>query len=901
MKKLFISIAILGSGCLTSSAWDSPTMGWSSWNAYGHRINEEIIKSQASAMAANGLRDAGYLYVNIDDGAFKGRNDEGNLVIHPTRFPNGMKTVVDHIHGLGMKAGTYSDAGYNTCASFHGGDVDGIGTGLYKHDTQDINFLFKDLGFDFIKVDFCGGDPPHNSEALDLDERERYTAISEAIKATGRTDIRYNLCRWAYPGTWANDIATSWRTTEDIYMAWESVRGIIAQNLYLSAYARHGGFNDMDMLEVGRGMTTEEDKTHFGMWCIMSSPLLIGCDVTSIDDKTLALLTNPELVALNQDLLALQAYVVSRNKGTYILVKDIETLNGKTRAVALYNPCDGAREMTLDFFDVNLSGNVKVRDLFERKDLGTFTDSFSTTVPAHGTRIYRLEADTRHERHLYEAETAWISAYQELENNQVVHSGIYEEQDGLSGGAKACWLGMREDNDLIWRDVYSAQGGEYELTLALISGADRYFTLEINGVAIKRINGNSGGWSQVSTITENVTLQPGLNTVRLYSSDDWMPDIDYMQIMPVGSLEVYVHKLNATLARARRIDTDNIPAGFASVLKTAIESTADSYDSADAYLTAIANLENAISLIKSVKEPYDAYKAVRSGAVMNAEATKPCGSLTQLTNIIGSCDAAVDAATEISAISSQTTILTNAVRTFLKSEDAEILPDATWDVSLLIENPTFDSDNHGWNGSPVWGAGCAEYWNRTFATSQTISGLKPGYYTAQVNALYRTGANDGGNAFNGKYENIPAVFHAGDSQTKVTSLYTHKIEDHQDLVENLSGTHALKGYVNSMYGASRAFALGLYHNTLDTQVGADGSLTIGLKSDRSNNDCWCCFDNFRLFYHGTNPASVDEINVSDSAEIEYYNLQGIKVQTPVRGNIYIRRAGTVTSKVIFGK
>ena len=275
----FLTLAA-ASLALTAGAWDTPTMGWSSWNAYGHRINQDIIKSQADAMAKSGLQKAGYLYINIDDGAFKGRDSEGNLVIHPTRFPDGMKPVVDYIHSLGLKAGTYSDAGYNTCASFHGGDVDGLGTGLCEHDTQDIDFLFKELGFDFIKVDFCGGDPIHNVDKLDLDEQERYTAIGEAIKATGREGLRYNICRWAYPGTWVNDIATSWRTTEDIYLGWESVRGIIAQNLYLSAYARHGGFNDMDMLEVGRGLTREEDKTHFGMWCIMASPLLIGCDMT---------------------------------------------------------------------------------------------------------------------------------------------------------------------------------------------------------------------------------------------------------------------------------------------------------------------------------------------------------------------------------------------------------------------------------------------------------------------------------------------------------------------------------------------------------------------------------------------------------------------------------------------
>jgi len=851
-------------------------------------------------MASNGLKDAGYIYVNIDDGAFKGRDADGNLIINPVRFPNGMKTVVDHIHNLGLKAGTYSDAGYNTCASFHGGDVDGIGTGLYKHDTQDINFLFKDLGFDFIKVDFCGGDPSHNSDALDLDERERYTAIGNAIKATGREGLRYNICRWAYPGTWVNDIATSWRTTEDIYLGWASIRGIIAQNLYLSAYSRHGGFNDMDMLEVGRGLTKEEDKTHFGMWCIMSSPLLIGCDVTSIDDTTLALLTNPELIALNQDPLAIQAYVVSRQKGVYILVKDIETLNGKTRAVAFYNPGDAQREVTLDFFNVNLEGNIKARDLFERKDVGTFTGSMTVTVPAHGTRIYRLEADKRLERHLYEAETAWISAYQELQNNQAVHSGIYEEKDGLSGGAKAGWLGMRADNDLVWKDVYSENGGEYEMTIAYISGADRYFILEINGEEIKRIKGNSGGWDIVATSTVKVSLKPGNNTVRLYSADDWRPDIDYMQIVPEGSLDIYNHKLKTTIARAGRIDTDKLPKAYAMELAASIkEAEGNVYSSTDEYRSAISALETTIARMESVMAPYADYIAMRLSAKTNVDATIPCASRTRLADNIASADAIVDAASDIETITQQTEALASAITTFLKSSDAKLLPDAYWDVTLLIENPSFDTDCTGWDGAPVWGSACAEYWNRSFAVSQTLTDLKPGYYTVQVNALYRNGSNDSGKAYKNKSEVIPAIFQASDAKTKVASLYTHPIADYNELADNLGGTHSLNGYVNSMYGASLAFALDLYKNSLETKVENDGKLTIGIKCDKSNYDCWCCFDNFRLFYHGENSTGIPVVTDNNETAPVFYDLNGIRVSKPVSGSVYIRKIGNKTVKILY--
>lgn len=900
MKKLLTGAALIAAGSLVASAWDAPTMGWSSWNAYGHRINENIIKSQAAAMAANGLKDAGYLYVNIDDGAFKGRDANGNLVIHPDRFPNGMKSVVDNIHSLGLKAGTYSDAGYNTCASFHGGDADGIGTGLYKHDSQDIDFLFKDLGFDFIKVDFCGGDPPHNSDALDLDEQERYTAIGEAIKATGREGIRFNVCRWAYPGTWVNDVATSWRTTEDIYLGWESVRGIIAQNLYLSAYARHGGFNDMDMLEVGRGMTAEEDKTHFGMWCMLSSPLLIGCDVTTITPETLALLTNPELIALNQDPLSIQAYVVNRERGVYTLVKDVEKLHGNTRAVTFYNPTDGERTVSLDFFDVNLGGNVKVRDLFERKDLGTLNGSMKVSIPAHGTRIYRLEAEERYERHLYEAETAWLSAYQELDNNQVVYSGIYEESDALSGGAKAGWLGMRPDNDIIWRDVYSPAGGDYELTLAFISGADRAFILEVNGETIKRINGNSGAWDNVGTVTVNVNLKEGDNAIRLYTdANDWMPDFDYMQIVPAGKLDVYRHKLQSVINRAERIDPALLPHSFAEMLAEAIKEAGKPCSNASEYNAAIEKMENTIELINNAMVLYNDYMAMRSGAVNNAEATSPSVSLTALREAIAAADEAVNIARESEEIKRQTQALISAIKTFLQSSDTELLPDAYWDMTLLLDNPRFDSDSNGWDGAPVWGSGCAEYWNRSFEVSQTLSGLKPGSYSVMVNALYRTGANDGGKAYNDNREVIPALFFAGDEEAGVASLYSHNVADHEDLYSNLSGTHVLNGYVNSMYGASRAFALDLYKNSIDTTVGEDGKLKIGLRCDRSNYDCWCCFDNFRLLYHGVAPAVITEIMTDKESAPMYYDLTGLRVKAPSAGNIYIRKQGNRTDKVIF--
>ncbi len=517
-------------------AQDGPTMGWSSWNTYGVNISDALIRRQADAMVAKGLKSVGYDHINIDDGFFGGRNAAtGELIIHPTRFPNGLKPVADYIHAKGLKAGIYSDAGANTCGNMYNGDKLSVNVGFYHYDQRDADFYFKECGFDFIKVDFCGGDAPQNTQHLALDPQQRYTAISQAIKNTGRDDVRLNVCRWDYPGTWVHDVAFSWRTTRDIWDGWSSVKSILAENLYMSAYCYDGRFNDMDMLEVGRSMTTEEDKTHFGMWCMMNSPLLIGCDLSTIKSTTLALLKNEELIAVNQDPLFQQAYLVGLSGGCHILVKDVETLNGLKRAFAVYNPGDAAKTVQVRFADLCLAGKVRLRDLFLKRDIGEYSEQYEVSVPAHGTRIYMADADTRLERTRYEAETAYISDYQELKNNQTEKTGIYEYADYCSCGLKAGWLGQSEQNDLVFRDVYSHAGGDYVLTIAFLSGETRNIRIDVNGERVQTISANSGGWQTVKTREVKVTLQKGRNTIRLSNASGWMPDIDYIDLLPTAS------------------------------------------------------------------------------------------------------------------------------------------------------------------------------------------------------------------------------------------------------------------------------------------------------------------------------------------------------------------------------
>ena len=738
--------------------------------------------------------------------------------------------------------------------------------------------MFVDLGFAFIKVDFCGGDAPQNSEHLELDEQERYTAIGEAIRATGRDDIRYNVCRWAYPGTWVENVASSWRMSQDIYLGWESVKDIIHQNLYLSAYARRGKFNDMDMLEIGRGLTPEEDMTHMAMWCMLSSPLLIGCDLREISPASVELLSHPELIALNQDPLALQATVVSRTGDTYVLVKDVETLYSTTRAVAFYNPTDREATIGVDFFDIDLGGEVKVRDITARRDVGTFTDSFSAPVPPHGTRVYRFEAAERLERAVYEGETGRIEAYQELENNEAVHSGTYAESDACSGGAKACWLGNREDNTLSWDNVRSADGGTYDITLRFISGVDRIINVDINGERVTTLTANSGDWNRIGSVDFKATLLKGDNTITLSSPSDWMPDIDCMLVVKEGSLDYYRHLHAAALAAVSALDIEALPRGLRDTFATLIEAQTTPAQTREGYTSAADALNALRADIVAATAAYASYAALLDMARANADATEPCAPLDTFSAVISRCETYMDAITSPDGIESITATLRDAMKELLTAPEARLKSGKSWQADILVFNPSFDSDTAGWSGNAVWGHGCAEHWNKAFTTAQTVTGLKNGYYNLYARALYRRAANDGGVQFRSGTEKIDARLSANDVSVPINSLYRHPLSETPELEAVLSGTHMLKGYVNSMYGASMAFAHGLYDHELPDVHVSDGTLKITIACPTTTYDCWCCFDDIRLTYVGEAPAGIDTVEADDvQPESPVYNLQGIRV------------------------
>ena len=508
-----------------------PTMGWSSWNTFALNISEKIIENQADAMVKTGLKAAGYEYINIDDGFWEGRGKDGQLIINRKRFPNGMRAVADYIHKLGLKAGMYSDAGDNACGSQDGTRAYGVGIGLAGYEAQDIKTYLQDWDYDFIKVDYCGG------IHMGLDEREQYTKISNEIrkieKETGRRLV-FNICRWAYPGTWVSDIADSWRTTGDIYDAWASVKSIVKENLYLQAYTGGGHYNDMDMLEIGRSLNENEERTHMAYWCIASSPMLIGCDMTKLRESSLALLKNKDLIAMNQDVLGIGAPVVQREGDVYVVAKDMEQLHGSKRAVVVMNLTDTEQTISVDLAKLELSDKILVHDCFTGKDQKLKAGKkgekqlFEVTIPAHGSQAYFMTGK-RIAKTRYEAEESWMRNYQELRNLKTAN---YAQSTEASGGAYVYNVGGNARNYMEWRNVWADHDGNYIMTIRYASKDKREADICVNGVMMSNVAMPKGtSWDKdFRTVDVPVTLKRGFNTISIGQDYGFAPNIDCMDL-----------------------------------------------------------------------------------------------------------------------------------------------------------------------------------------------------------------------------------------------------------------------------------------------------------------------------------------------------------------------------------
>lgn len=372
-----------------------PPMGWNSWNTFTWDINEDLVKHMADIIADK-YREAGYEYVVIDDcWSLKERDASGRIVADPEKFPGGMKALADYIHGKGLKFGMYSCAGTHTCAGY---------PGSFEHEFVDAE-QFAEWGVDYLKYDYCF--KPRN-----MDGELLYRRMALALKNCGR-DILFSACNWGADGVhnWIRSAgAHMYRSTGDIQDNWDSIRNIALSQLDKSAFTGNFCHNDMDMLVVGMyggsnndfigakigGCTTAEYRTHFSLWCMMGSPLMIGCDLRKENADTEKILKNKNLIAINQDAEARGVYLVKpepqwfQTQEVFILVKVLQ--NGEL-AVGFFNLSDDKREISLQFWDLGLSyasgRKLSFYDCWEEKDFGTYQERLAVTVEGHDCLILR--------------------------------------------------------------------------------------------------------------------------------------------------------------------------------------------------------------------------------------------------------------------------------------------------------------------------------------------------------------------------------------------------------------------------------------------------------------------------------------------------------------------------------
>ncbi len=359
----------------------APPMGWNSWNKFGCNVSEDTIKSMADALVKSGMKDAGYQYVNIDDCWQVSRDEHANIVVDQQRFPHGMKTLGDYIHSLGLKFGVYSDAGTQTCAGRPGG---------LGHEYQDA-IQYAAWGVDYLKYDWC-----HTSTQ---DARASYANIRAALDAAGRP-IVLSICEWgtAKPWLWGKEVGGNlWRTTGDITdkfagsEKWpdgtccsNGLLAILDQQVGLESYAGPGHWNDPDMLEVGNGgMTDVEYRTHFSLWAVLAAPLIAGNDLRNMRPEIHDILTNKEVIAVNQDALGREGTRVAKNGDLEVWAKQ---LKDGSRALVLLNRGASEQNVTVAWEDLGYPShlNAAVRDLWQHKDLGKATEKFSAPVASHG-------------------------------------------------------------------------------------------------------------------------------------------------------------------------------------------------------------------------------------------------------------------------------------------------------------------------------------------------------------------------------------------------------------------------------------------------------------------------------------------------------------------------------------
>ena len=388
MKKIIWTI-LLGITLFGASAQKfdqlakTPPMGWNSWNKFACNVSEKLIMQMADEMVSSGMQDAGYEYVVIDDCWQVDRDENGEIVVDKDRFPHGMKYVADYIHSKGLKFGIYSCAGSKTCAGRPGGR---------GHEFQDAR-TYASYGVDYLKYDWCN--------TTTQEAKSSYTTMRDGLFAAKRP-IVFSLCEWgtAKPWEWAKEVGHLWRTTGDIVDRWDAMIDILDKEKDLAKYAGPGYWNDPDMLEVGNGgMTTEEYRTHFSLWCMLAAPLMAGNDLGNMSPETAEILKNTEVIAIDQDVLGKQGFCY-RDNGDYEIW--IKKLANNEKAACLLNRSDEEKTVLVDY-NVLLKANdnywasepykiedYKLRDLWEHKEVNLEKSTVFVKMAPHSVKVYRF-------------------------------------------------------------------------------------------------------------------------------------------------------------------------------------------------------------------------------------------------------------------------------------------------------------------------------------------------------------------------------------------------------------------------------------------------------------------------------------------------------------------------------
>jgi len=390
-QRILIAIALLVTAYILPAAFAqsstlaaTPPMGWNSWNHFAGKVNDADVRAAADALVSSGMRDAGYIYVNIDD-TWQGERDAQGVIHANSKFPD-MKALADYVHSKGLKIGIYSSPGPQTCAHY---------AGSYQHEEQDAK-TYAEWGIDYLKYDLCSfrdvlkreaGDDRAKAFAM---QKAAYQKMHDALAATGRP-IVYSLCQYGLNNVWEWGTkvgGNAWRTTGDISDRYPRMAEIGFSQAGLAKYAGPGHWNDPDMLEVGNGgMTEDQYRQHMTLWVILAAPLLAGNDLSKMTPSTLALLTNKEVIAVDQDPLGKQGDRVSAVGPTEIWSKP---LSNRALAVGLFNRADAPSPITLKLQDVGFDKDAKLRDLWKGSEVTAKNGAYTVTVPAYGAVLLKV-------------------------------------------------------------------------------------------------------------------------------------------------------------------------------------------------------------------------------------------------------------------------------------------------------------------------------------------------------------------------------------------------------------------------------------------------------------------------------------------------------------------------------